>query len=517
MEHTVLRSPPLYSSRNALCAVLLLFFAVSFYYLSLRLMSQTHFHKAKTFFREGYYGLAANQLKKAAHYQPNDYNIRKEQGDVYLKLGELNPNAKGASVLTRQSKNFYLKASGLNPLDVETAYGLARGESRLEQLYQYLHPQKKDNPFHPLPYFKEAVLLKPNSILYNYALARYLYRHENREGLLSVVRDLTRIYPPTYYHLKKEAFWSPAAKEAVKQGLEEAVKSGISLRGAHTAISSMMAADKDWPAAILHYQKALLYKTYSNNTGNYFHLGALYLKNKQPEEAGLVFLKGLDLSRARENDLGKLFRVYKNEDRLEELFEFYQQADRRFRLSSKMEILLARSLIDLKRYYQAQKILNSINRKRPTAEAYYWLAHIAKAEKDWGGMELAIQKATLFDPQNRDYHLMFSRVLKRLKKLKRAEKEAGLAILNSAKKSPWLFNHRAWIRWSRKDYEGAAIDWQTAISHSPRNARFYAYAAEAYINLGLWERAVKYLQEAGRLDPKNKNYKKRYSELKNAK
>ena len=513
----MLQSPPLYSMRYALCAMLLLFSAASFYYLSLRLISQTHQHRAKTFFREGYYGLAANQLKKADHYLPNDYKIQKELGDVYLKLGELNPKAKAASLLTQKSKNFYLKASELNPLDVETAYGLARGESRLEQLYQYLHPKEKDNPFQPLPYFKKAVRLRPNSILYNYALARFLYQHKNKEELISVVRNLSRIYPPVYYDLKKEAFWSPPVKKAVQLGLEEAIKSGNSLREAHIAISSMMALEKKWPVAISHYQKALIYKTFYNNTGNYFHLGSLYLKNGQPEEAELSFLKGLDLSRTRENDLGRLYRIYKNEGHLEELYQFYQQASRRFILSAKIEILLAQSLIDLKRYYQAQKILNNINQKKPTAEAYYWLAHIAKLEKDWDSMELAIQKATLFDPQNRDYHLMFSRVLKRLNKLERAEKEAGLAILCSTKKSPWLFNHRAWIRWSRKDYMGAATDWQMAINLSPQNARYYAYAAEAYINLGLWTRAMKYLQKASKLDPKNKHYQKRYSELENAK
>ena len=487
----MLQSPPLYSVRYALCAILLLFSAASFYCLSLRLISQGHNHRAKTFFREGYYGLAVNQLKKADHYLPNDYRIQKELGDVYLKLGAVNPKAKAAFLLTEESKKSYLKAFELNPLDAETAYSLAKVESRLEQLYQYLNPKEKDNPFQPLPYFKNAVRLRPNSILYNYALARFLYQHKNEEELISVVRNLSRVYPSAYYYLKKEDFWSPTVKKAAKIGLEEAIKSGISLREAHIATSSMMASEKKWPVAISHYQKALLYKTFHNNTGNYFHLGSLYLKNRQPEKAELSFLKGLDLSRTKERDLVRLYRIYKNEGHLEKFYQFYQQASRRFMLSSKIEILLARSLIDLKRYYQAQKILNNINQKKPTAEAYYWLAHIAKLEKDWDSMELSIQKATLFDPQNSNYHLIFSRVLKRLNKLERAEKEAGLAILCSTKKSPWLFNHRAWIRWSRKDYMGAVTDWQMAINLSPQNARFYAYAAEAYINLGLWTRGMK--------------------------
>ncbi|MFH1479986.1 MAG: tetratricopeptide repeat protein [Pseudomonadota bacterium] len=148
------------------------------------------------------------------------------------------------------------------------------------------------------------------------------------------------------------------------------------------------------------------------------------------------------------------------------------------------------------------------------AEAYYWLFRIAEVEKDWDGMELAIQRATVLDPANSDYHLRFSNVLKRLKKLERAEKEATLAIQHSAAPSPWLFNHRAWIRWGLKDYTGAVHDWQASIRLAPRKAVFYAQAAEAYIQLGEWAKAASYYQKVIDLEPENKGYQKRYGELK---
>jgi tetratricopeptide (TPR) repeat protein len=179
-----------------------------------------------------------------------------------------------------------------------------------------------------------------------------------------------------------------------------------------------------------------------------------------------------------------------------------------------MDILLARSLIDLKRYHKARQILIDLNQKEPTAKAYYWLARIAQIEKDWDSMELAIQKATVLEPKNSHYHLLFSRVLKRIRKLDRAEKEAGLAIKNSAKPSPGLFNHRAWIRWAQKDYLGAVKDWKLAIRLSPKRATFYARAAEAYRMLGYWLAAMDYYQKAMKLDPENKRYKKRYQEFK---
>ena len=150
---------------------------------------------------------------------------------------------------------------------------------------------------------------------------------------------------------------------------------------------------------------------------------------------------------------------------MEELYRFYQHVSRRFILSYQIDILLARCLIDLNRYNKACQILIDLNQKEPTAEVYYWLARIAQAEKDWDSMELAIQKATVLEPKNSHYHLIFSRLLKQIKKLERAEKEADLAIKHSAKPSPWLFNHRAWIRWAKKNYMGTARDWRLASGH----------------------------------------------------
>ena len=179
-----------------------------------------------------------------------------------------------------------------------------------------------------------------------------------------------------------------------------------------------------------------------------------------------------------------------------------------------MDILMARCLIDLKQYEQARRTLKDLNQREPTAEAYYWLARIAETEKDWDSMELTIQKATLLDPTNSRYRLTFSQVLARLKKLNRAEKEASLAIKRSPEPSPWLFNHRAWIRWRQNDYEGALKDWRSAILLKPDRAAFYAQAAEAYRRIGDWPYAIAYYKKASQLDPENTRYHERYLELK---
>jgi len=462
---------------------------------------------------KGYYGLAVNHLKKAAHYQPGDYRIQMELGNTCYKVAEVKTDAEGAFLLTRKAKGYYLKSSQLNPLDAETAYGLARGEARLERMYQYFHPEKKDNPYHPLPCFKQAINLNPNGVLNHYVMARYLYRHGKKEELLSAIRTMARIYPSVHWYLKKEAFWGPPVKEAFMTGLQQAIDKNTSSQDAHKAMSYLLAGEKNWPGAISHYSQALQYKANRNDTDDFIELGRLYLNNGQFEEAEASFFKCLDISRTKEEDLERIYYLYKKEDYTEKLYQFYQQVSRRFFLSSRMNILMARSLIDLKRYYQAQQILIDLNQNEPTAESYYWLARISKAEKDWDSMELAIQKATVLDPTNSEYHLLFSRVLERLSKLDRAEREAGLAIKHQIDPSPWLFDHRAWIRWDRKDYSGALQDWKSAVKLKPNRASFYAHAAEACRKLGDLTLAIDYYQKAIELDPKNKKYQKRYHEL----
>ena len=133
------------------------------------------------------------------------------------------------------------------------------------------------------------------------------------------------------------------------------------------------------------------------------------------------------MSRSRDREMARLYHLYRNQKQSERFERFYRDADRTLILPAGVEILLARTLMDLKQYTQAQRILTELVQKRPDAAAYYWLARIARAEKDWDAMELAIQKATVLEPENSGYHRLFSEALKRKKKFKRAAKEAGLA------------------------------------------------------------------------------------------
>lgn len=503
--------------RYALCGIVLLLSAAAFYALYPRFISQVYYVKARNHYKDGYLGLAVINYKKAGSYQPRDATIWKKLAEVQFEMGKKKMPLQDFRN-TKKAKDSYLRATRYNPLDAETAYGLARTESRLEQLYHRLHPEEKNNPYNPLPYFEKATHLRPNGITSHYAMAGYLYRHDNTLELIPIIRSMARMYPPVYNYLKKEPLWSPPVKEAVKQGLADAINESISerisLANAHKSMSFLLAEDKDWPDAIMHYQKALEVEDNKISAKDYIYLGRLYLQNRQVEEANISFIKALYSSTSLEKTFQTIGHTYKNSNHIDDFYTFYQEVSRRFILSPKMHIISARYLMDLKQYRKSQRILMDLNRQTPTAEAYYWLARIAEREKDWDQMELNIQKATVLEPSNMNYRRMFYGLLKRLGKNETAQREIGLMIEHSDKPSPRLFDQRAKFHLKNKDYLGAVKDWKEAIRLAPGQDSFYAQVAEAYIKLGDLPLAMEYYQKAVQLNPGNHGYTEKYQKLK---
>jgi tetratricopeptide (TPR) repeat protein len=167
----------------------------------------------------------------------------------------------------------------------------------------------------------------------------------------------------------------------------------------------------------------------------------------------------------------------------------------------------------LKQYDRSRRILEELIADEPIAEAYYWLAQVARKEEDWDRMERAIQKATVVEPENHNYRRIFFNLLKRKKKFESAELQLDLIINHSNRPSANLYNEKAWLRWKQKDYKGALKAWQSAIRLKSDSAAYYAQAAEAYLMLGNWSGAVSYYKIVTKLDPQNDRYTKRYREI----
>ena len=56
------------------------------------MISQICYQKGATLLREGYYGLASEQLRKAARYDPHEHFTQRELGRAYRKVAMVTAN-----------------------------------------------------------------------------------------------------------------------------------------------------------------------------------------------------------------------------------------------------------------------------------------------------------------------------------------------------------------------------------------------------------------------------------------
>jgi len=490
--------------RHLIVALIVVITLAALWPLTLRLVSQLYTHAALDRMEAEAYADAASLLEKAVSVRASDPYAWKNLGRAYYHMADARP-ADEAYHYTEKSKRAYLAARRINLNDAEIAYGLARAEARLERMFAY----PEGSPYDALPYFEDALRLRPNGILYHYALARYLHRKNDRESLSKVVAKLAFVYPPVYSYLKNEAFWSTEVRDAVRQGLALSIAEGLSLKSAHAAMSSLMADEKDLSGAVYHYEMSLAQQGAGGDAAVNLRLGDFYLEQGNRRDAETVFWRAVSLGHDREQTLNRICGIYRKNRMLDAFDAFYEKVARRFPLSRRMDIVRAQALIDQDRFAAAGEILERLNRDEPRGDAFYELYRIAEKQKDRDGMMSAIQKATIHDRADSRYHLLFSQLLARENRLEKAEREAALAVQFSRALSPGLYTHRAEIRRRRANYPGAAEDYVSAARLQPRNARLYARAAAAYEKGGNQADARNAYRKAMELDPDNRSYRDR--------
>lgn len=496
----------------AISILIITLFLFSFHYLFLKVFTGVLYLKGIHATRDKQYPAAIDHHQKAISIHGTSSKIWKALGHAYHFQATSTP-FKDVFTVVAQAKKTYLKAADLNPLDAQIFFRLAIEETRLKRLHVYLGQAGQVNPYTPLPFFQKAIQLSPNNVSYHYALANFFYTENKTASLMATITNLGRIYPKIYDKLKKEPFWNIESARAFKKGIKSAIDEKISLQDANLTMSYLFADEKNWTKAIQYYQVGMEYQKGENVSWNFDRLGRLYVNDGKYKKAIGLFHQALLLSQEKENYLSNLYWFYKKKDIVAEYISLLKDVKNNFNSFPKIELLLARSLMDIKKYNKAKQLLVELNKKKPLAESYHLLAKMAEKEKDWNSMELSFQKATVLEPENYLYHYAFSKALKRLKKYNRAETEVTLAIRHSAKPRAWLYNYRGWIRWEKENYIDAVLDWKKAIRLHPDKDKYYAQIARAYDKMGQWKKAAAFYQKAMDLDPQNDNYPKKYHEL----
>ncbi|MFC1837737.1 tetratricopeptide repeat protein [Thermodesulfobacteriota bacterium] len=466
------RTPPTIV-RYLILSILLLSASAAFYLLSQNLIGQLHIKKAEQEALALRFGSAAEQFHKAGKYFPDDYSIHNSLGNIYYKMGSMASEPSESLTLFKRAQQNFSKALQLNTFDARSAYGLARAGIQLEQLYA-LHDKKeiKTAGITALAALEKAIELRPASTIYHLAMTRYLHLHGEKKRVFYEVRILGQLQPAMLGQLRREPFWSVAVRRSFQHGVQEALAAGTTPRQSLFTLSEIMAEEQNYREAIFYRIKGMAVQEALNGSGDYIRLGYLHLMEDQRSRASENFFLALQHSADIEKDIIAIMRTCRNVGDPQSLVEFYRGSAKKYGISTTTGLYAANMLIGLQDFENAKTILHETNARQPTGEAYFQLMRIAEKEQDWDAAELAIQKAVMHHPANSNYHLVFSKVLNRLQKYERAEKEAGLAMQYIDNASAGLYHYRASLRMHLKQYEEAMQDWQKALELDPENQNY---------------------------------------------
>lgn len=324
----------------------------------------------------------------------------------------------------------FKSATDINSHDVDPAKGLAETTALLERYYSVLFP-RKPNPHDALPLYETLVQLRPEGLTVHYMTARYLYGKNMTQALSKAVEQIAFIFPADVINgdLKAEIFYSDRLHQATARGLDRAVAEGRQRRNAFLALSRMAEDDNDFSLAIGYYQKAMAYKKYKNNAGHYLHLGTLFLKTGQADNAFASFQNVLAISPSFDSHFNRIYQIFTGRESAYQFLEFTGTLDEKIiaRHPVVVGICVARARMSLGLNELARAGLLQMVSEKSDARAYYLLSRIAEMEKDWDEMEINIQKATVLDPDNCGYYYEFARALSRQGKHTRAAMEKARA------------------------------------------------------------------------------------------
>lgn len=451
----------------------------------------------------------AESLVNTLSLQSDINRISLAQGNIAIDHAENASNLTQFLENMQQAEELFRNVVATEPRSLVGYTGLVRATAALERVYPFVHriPYERS----ALVDFEHLVRLMPTNLYTNTLLIKYYNSKGMEKERAQSIGYAVSLKPSLYNQLKRQTYYSLDLNEMLKESLHQALENGVYVVDALKALSDIAVLEGDYPAAINYYLQAKPVTPYKDHSRYYYQLGRLYLKAKKPGDAIEPFLESIK-TKDKEKRLEEIYRSYLRHDFLYEFLGFTKEIESSF-LSEKIEILRAKSLIKLDKYGLALSHLIRIDSGRHYADSLYLQGEIAKLQKDWDTMELRSQKAIVLDSQNSSYHLMFSQALKQQKKWPQAEKAASDAINCSDGRNPWLYNHRAWIRWSRQDYNGAQDDWRQAITINPKNGWFYQHMALVFEKGKNFKQALRYIDKAISLKPDEQRFIAKREEL----
>lgn len=497
---------------SGLTAVFLLFVIVQGFFL----LSRWHYQQGIIFYKTGGYDnaldsfLRANRILDAQVFsglaQRDRFRIQTAMGKTYYHLARNEKSAAGFYGLLTKSAIVLDKAIAHDARSYRTTFWAAKVHAGLETAWPVLFKTKGQNPFDALPFFEKAVSLRPTGHAIHYDMIKYLYHKGDWERIPDLVMHMVSIFPLSINQLEKEPFYSDQIREKIKQGLLEALKTGVSTRITLFLLSQMAMEEGAVDTAAVYYRQGLQQQPHLNTSGMMIHMGMLLLKQQAYEGAEPFFINALQLNDNFESILGQIYAVFKANRKYDGFVEFSRKVQETLYISSSIDFLVAVCYMDSGKFELAKSLLNRLNEDRPEARAYDLLAQVNQKQNNWDAMELAAQKATMLAPENAAYWIRFSMSLVPQKKYSRADAAATKAIALLNQPTFWYYGHRAGIRKELGRYRDAVRDWKKALEIKPDHANYQYSIAQSYHKLGKTDQALAAINQAIGLKPENQTY-----------
>ena len=437
------------------------------------------------------------------------YRIYTHYGRALYHKGIQDWKDNGPSIKTytllRKAKINLSKADAVSPITYRNSYWLTLTEEALEKLHGGLFPKLK-NPYDADAFYRKTLSLRPAGSSIRYAYVRYLDFKDRRDEIPAVMENLLAIYPPAYYPLRKEPFYSKDLSVHAAAGLKKALENDVMPGEAAKALSNLYEQRQELSQAVSYYRAYLGQQPSGNSPYDYIHLGRLFLKQGEEDQGLEAFERSIGLADNIPGVLNRLYRTLKAENRQEQFFPFLSRLSEKGIPLTGADMTLARIHVDMKQYDQARQILNRMTAAKPDPAAHALLAEIARRLKDWDQMELSAQQAVRLDPDNARYYYTLARSLYYQKKVERAEEEISSAIDFALKENPWYYRFRAGIRWARGKTALAVSDWEKAFELKPDRSDFAYRIALGCEKLAEFDKALTYIGKALSLAPDNKKY-----------
>lgn len=494
------------------CITLLLLMAMG---LVPTLVFQIHLQNGVNAINRGDLDRAEKSLLKSGNvifapvFPKDKVNYLNARGDLSFSQGE---NASKLNTMLNkmiQAEAAYREATTIEPLNLDSYTGLTRATVTLSRLYPFL--KKTPWPHEPLPLFDKLIQLMPTNLYSHELLMRYYEKNGNWPELAKVAKRAVFLYPPLYYQLKKQPFYTAAMEQQFKEVLQDNLKQDVFKKHAYRVLSDITYNEQNYRQAVDYYLQIVEEQAYKDTSADNLRLAFLQLKAGQQEEAQQSYLTALQ-SPKREEYLSAIWRQYEAENQYQDFLSLLKKTDEKYNLSDISHILQAQCLLKMDQKELALNHLLQVTNPAYEAQSLYIQAQIAKQKEDWDAMELTAQKATALDPTKAQYHSLFIQSLEKQRKWQPAE-SAAVTALQSVPDNPWLYNKRAWLRWRLKDYQGAMEDWDEAVKISPQNADFHYYLAGGLEKIDKLDKAIIEIQKAIKLKSDNPKYQKKYQEL----